>query len=229
MVHWKCECDYWNEATYLEPSDADSETCHSRMGSTLNLSTTKERFSVHNLDWHIYHYNFFRRFTYEEDAFDVFRGILNRMTAVSKVDFHWGLVGASFHQALLWRDECLLGYRKDLRRQGKTTLVSADGVSYGVPLPSWSWLGWYARLGVPSNTVGHVRNTVDINTRTTKLVAKWLRADINGYTASIKCHTPSALLQYGVLDGGPEWAGKALKPDFSSPDNDFRDSGHITA
>jgi hypothetical protein len=201
------------------------------MGTSLNLSGTKERFSLRNLDWHVYHYNFLRRFTHEEDEFDACRGILKRMKAVSKVDFHWGLVGASFPQALLWKDDCLLGYRKDLRRLGKTTLVTADATSYHVPLPSWSWLGWYTHLGVPNNTEGYVKNPRrGFNTRIATWAAMWLQVDVNGCTTPISGQPLTKCFQSGwPSDGVPLWAGEALQPDFMGLSCNFRDSGRIAA
>ncbi|KAI1269731.1 HET-domain-containing protein [Xylariaceae sp. FL1019] len=91
----------------------------------------------------------------EEDILSAFEGVLNRVRLTSGHEFYWGhSVSAMFELSLVWLN-IVWCYDRDIpitpvpeRRKGCHSVVRADGTSYKVPFPSWSWLGWRNLNGI---------------------------------------------------------------------------------
>ena len=224
---WNCECDYWVEDMCLEPSTLDSAPCFNKTGISLGFCTPVPRFDLHTLGYHIFHYNVQRDFTNEGDAFDAFRGILNRIQRVTGIEFYWGLPCEHFHHALLWREDYLCGWREDLRRLSRCRIFNANGTSHSTRIPSWSWLGWYTHWYLylypgdkPKDLGGF------FEPRNTDWAAKWFRIDLDGRVSEIATHSQD--LHHSWLSSHPYWAGAPIASDVS-PADVRRDYGRIVA
>jgi Heterokaryon incompatibility protein (HET) len=187
MLHWRCECDYWNEKTCLEPSNSASKACRSHLSISLNLTSFLPRFDPTNLSNHVYYFNRSRHFTNEGDTLDGFRGILKRMEHVSGIGFHWCLSRQNFHFALLWRDGCSGPWRRNLRRQSYCRLMSPDGDLYSVRLPSWSWIGWSTPLHSPIYNAEEARKTLKkYGIKDIDWATQWFRLGTDGQLSEIE-------------------------------------------
>ncbi|PVH96896.1 HET-domain-containing protein [Periconia macrospinosa] len=79
-----------------------------------------------------------RCLTFESDRFNAFSGILTGLTALFGKRYIWALPESDFSFGLIWT---MPGHHRSFSRHTRTL---HDGQKIEFPLPSWSWLAWYA-------------------------------------------------------------------------------------
>jgi hypothetical protein len=96
-----------------------------------------------------------RSLSVQGDILNAFTGVLNRVALNTGHDFYWGhSVSCMFDLSLAWVDNVWNPnvlpptLKVATRRRDTHRAYVADGSSYEVPFPSWSWLGWMHLEGI---------------------------------------------------------------------------------
>ena len=232
MLHWRCECDYWNERVCLEPSQAVSKACTNKLPMSLGISFVRSRFHIDSLNFHTAYYNESRDFKYDGDALDAFRGILKRMEHVSGTMFHWALPRRNFHNSLLWGNRPMHGWRKNRPRKGLCMLVSRKGEIYTTQLPSWSWIGWYTQLNGAVYDFESAQKSIDDSASyVTDWAAEWFCIDTAEMLSKLEQSPWHDLQRYRMLETfrRPIWVGDSQESNNMVTTGAGKDMGRITA
>jgi Heterokaryon incompatibility protein (HET) len=128
-VYWRCRSAYWYEALADEPDGRSHETAFGLESSfpsfELRVRPWPDTQQYFNL---VQGYNS-RNLTFESDAQNAFTAILTVMSHSFPGGFHFGIPAFLFDIGILW------SRMSSLKRRNS--------------FPSWSWLGWFGRVGLP--------------------------------------------------------------------------------
>lgn len=148
-------------------------------------------------------------------------GLLQRVTRVSGVRFHWGLPVSRFGEILaLW---WVVGAHDKIRRTDSTCRVYCeDGSIHRVPFPSWSWLGWLGEMCVDFPLpLGNVQSELEFY-RVDIDGSRLMKIDEGGQQANIEFEQP---IDEQLLSC---WKGSTtLETDDIQNGSCFRDSGML--
>ena len=232
MLHWRCECDYWNERECLEPSQTVSKACTNKLPMSLGISFVRSRFDIYSLNIHTAYFNEDWEFKCGGDALDAFRGILKRMEQLSGVRFHWALPRRYFHDSLLWGKRLRRAWRANRPRKGLCRLVSRNGEVFTTQLPSWSWIGGYTRL---NDAVYDAEGAQKSNARSasydTDWAAEWFCIDTAEKLSELEQSPWHDHQRYRMLEISrrPVWVGNSQETDIMVTTAAGDDTGRITA
>lgn len=139
QVYWLCESATWDEETILEPDVPSVWLLPQALGCNDEWDDGFPKFSKMALGVYVAQYNV-REFTFAEDVFPAFLGIVRRCEALNEESICWGLMTHRFDQELVWKSG------KSRREMSLPVVFEGEVVRY-VPHPSWSWLGWSGFIG----------------------------------------------------------------------------------
>ncbi|KAG4442823.1 hypothetical protein IFR05_001704 [Cadophora sp. M221] len=196
QTKWECEHKVLSEEVHLETGGTRIWVLPQAMDCNDEWDDRTSKFSRGSLSSYITRYST-RRFTYQTDALAAFSGILRRMEFRDKQQFYWAIPYDLFDQALTWR--------YGSTRRTELCQVIADGETYKVGFPSWSWLGWSGFVG------GWIFNYEMSNDR----IAGKNRSEIDFYRLYADGHVELIVDNTPRVKCGPD--GKPLPEGYPEP------------
>ncbi|KAI3320688.1 HET-domain-containing protein [Xylariaceae sp. AK1471] len=173
-----------------------------------------------------------RSLSVQGDILNAFTGVLNRVALNTGHEFYWGhSVSCMFDLSLAWvnivwyPDAELPSVKVATRRREKYRVYAADGSSYDVPFPSWSWLGWMYLEGITRVIPKQVNISPELNI---------MKLDVHGKAAPLNTSGTELEALHKVnmcgIDAATSagWKGDpAIPPHRLHAGGEFRDSGRL--
>ncbi|KAF2969402.1 hypothetical protein GQX73_g4097 [Xylaria multiplex] len=235
QVFWSCESAKYCETiafedfpTTVAPGDIVFQVLSGHRifsefgGANFNYSELSSMLGAYNK----------RHLSEQSDILNAFTGVLNRVSVNSGHEFYWGhSVSCMFGLSLAWinsvwyYDVDLPNHELPARRRESHRLLAADGSSYEIPFPSWSWLGWMHLDGVTRSIPKQVNIPPELNIMKLDVHGKAAPLNASGVTLESKHQVSMYDIDESTSAGWKQ--DTAIPPHMLHEGGEFKDSGRL--